>query len=72
VAAALHAGAARRTINPRLGTMKIGGRLFGEPIQAIQSDLTATALVLAYHPRPHRRPDLMEAWRSAESCSSKE
>ena len=44
---ALHAGAARRTINPPLGTGKIGGRgLFGSPIQAIESDLTATVLVL--------------------------
>ncbi len=43
---ALHAGAARRTINPPLGIGKIGGRLFGDPIQAIESDLTATALVL--------------------------
>ena len=41
------AGAARRLINPRLGTMKIGGRLFGEPIQGIESDLTATAICLA-------------------------
>jgi neutral ceramidase len=43
---ALHAGAARRTVNPPLGIGKIGGRLFGEPIQAIESDLSATALVL--------------------------
>jgi len=42
----LHCGAARRTINPPLGIGKIGGRLFGEPIQAVESDLTATALVL--------------------------
>ncbi len=42
----LQAGAARRTINPPLGIGKIGGRLFGEPIQAIESDLTATVLVL--------------------------
>ena len=42
----LHAGAARRTINPPLGIGKIGGRLFGEPIQWIESDLTATALVV--------------------------
>ena len=32
--------------------MKIGGRLFGEPIQAIESDLTATALVLAAGDQP--------------------
>jgi hypothetical protein len=42
----LHAGAGRRTINPPLGIGKIGGRLFGDPIQSIESDLTATALVL--------------------------
>ena len=42
----LQAGAARRTINPLLGTGKAGLRLFGSPIQAIESDLTATALVL--------------------------
>ena len=42
----LDAGAARRTINPPPGIGKIGGRLFGEPIQWIESDLTATALVL--------------------------
>ena len=43
----LHAGAARRTINPPLGTGKGGVRLFGDPIQAIESDLTATVLVLS-------------------------
>lgn len=42
----LQAGAARRVINPRLGTGKPGLRLFGDPIQSIESDLTATALVL--------------------------
>ena len=42
----LQAGAARRTINPLLGTGKAGLRLFGSPIQAIESDLTATVLVL--------------------------
>ena len=42
----LHAGAARRAINPLLGTGKAGLRLFGSPIQAIESDLTATVLVL--------------------------
>ena len=41
----LYAGAARRVINPRLGTGKPGLRLFGDPIQSIESDLTATALV---------------------------
>src|SRR5580704_15467634 len=44
---ALRAGAARRTINPALGTGKGGLRLFGDPIQAVESDLTATVLVLA-------------------------
>ena len=43
----LYAGAARRAINPLLGTGKGGLRLFGSPIQAIESDLTATALVLS-------------------------
>ena len=43
----LHGGAARRVINPLLGTGKAGLRLFGSPIQAIESDLTATVLVLA-------------------------
>ena len=44
---ALHAGAARRVVNPPLGTRQTGFRLFGHPVQAIESDLTATALVLA-------------------------
>jgi hypothetical protein len=43
----LCAGAARRTINPPLGTKKVGLRLFGDPIQAVESDLTATVLLLA-------------------------
>ncbi|MFH1909504.1 MAG: hypothetical protein ABIL11_19345 [Chloroflexota bacterium] len=43
----LYAGAARRIINPMLGTRKAGLRLFGDPIQAIERDLTATALVLS-------------------------
>ena len=43
----LYAGAARRFINPLLGTGKVGMRLFGDPIQAIESDLTVTALVLS-------------------------
>lgn len=46
MARTLLAGAARRTINPRLGTGKGGLRLFGDPVQAIESDLTATALVV--------------------------
>jgi hypothetical protein len=43
----LYAGAARRTVNPPIGTRQTGFRLFGNPVQAIESDLTATALVLA-------------------------
>ena len=43
----LYAGAARRAINPELGTGMPGLRLFGSPIQAIESDLTATVLVLS-------------------------
>jgi neutral ceramidase len=42
----LLAGVARRAINPQLGTGKAGLRLFGSPIQAIESDLSATVLVL--------------------------
>ena len=42
----LHAGAARRAINPPLGTRQTGFRLFGNPVQAVESDLTATAVVL--------------------------
>jgi len=42
----LYAGAARRAINPQLGTGKAGLRLFGSPIQAIETDLTATVVVL--------------------------
>ena len=43
----LSAGVARRIINARPGSPKFGLRLFGEPIQGYESDLTATALVLA-------------------------
>jgi hypothetical protein len=43
----LRAGAARRVVNPPLGTRQTGFRLFGNPVQAIESDLTATALVLS-------------------------
>jgi len=43
----LSAGVARRVINARPGTMKFGLRLFGDPIQGYESDLTATALILA-------------------------
>jgi neutral ceramidase len=46
----LRAGAARRVVNPPLGTRQTGFRLFGNPVQAIESDLTATALVLASGP----------------------
>ena len=43
----LYAGAARRKINPPLGINKAGLRLFADPIQAVESDLTATVLVLS-------------------------
>ena len=43
----LYAGAARRVINPPIGHDRVGVRLFGDPIQAIETDLTATALVVA-------------------------
>lgn len=43
----LYAGAGRRVINPPIGTRQTGFRLYGNPVQAIESDLTATALVLA-------------------------
>jgi neutral ceramidase len=46
-AGTLHAGVARRAVNPPLGTRQTGFRLFGNPVQAIESDLTATALVLS-------------------------
>jgi hypothetical protein len=42
----LLAGAAQRAINPRLGTGKPGLRLFGDPIQSIESDLMASVLVV--------------------------
>ena len=38
---ALHAGAARRTINPPLGIDEFGGRLFGDPIQFYPGQVTA-------------------------------
>ena len=47
MAGTLQAGTARRVINPPLGTRQTGFRLFGNPVQAIESDLTATALVLS-------------------------
>ncbi len=43
----LYAGVGRRVINPPIGIEKIGLRLFGEAVQAIESDLTVTVLVLA-------------------------
>jgi hypothetical protein len=43
----LYGGAARRIINPPLGINKAGLRLFADPIQAVESDLTATVLVLS-------------------------
>ena len=42
----LFAGVARQVINPPLGINKAGLRLFADPIQAVESDLTATVLVL--------------------------
>lgn len=46
----LFAGAARVVINPPLGIKRPGIRIFRDPIQAIESDLTATAVVLANGP----------------------
>jgi hypothetical protein len=43
----LRAGVARRVVNPLLGTRQTGFRLFGNPVRAVESDLTATALVVA-------------------------
>ena len=43
----LYAGAARRIINPPLGTKRPGIRLFADPLQAVESDLSATAVVLS-------------------------
>ena len=43
----LGAGVARVIINPPLGIKRPGIRLFSEPIQAIDADLTATALVFS-------------------------
>ncbi len=42
----LSAGVARRIINARPGSPKFGLRLFADPIQGYESDITATALVL--------------------------
>lgn len=43
----LYAGAARKIINPPLGIKRPGIRLFADPLQAIETDLTATAVVLS-------------------------
>lgn len=43
----LCAGVARKIINPPIGIKRPGIRLFADPIQAIETDLTATALVLS-------------------------
>ena len=47
MAGMLYAGIARRRINPPLGIDKAGLRLFADPIQAVESDLTATVLVIS-------------------------
>ena len=47
----LYAGAARKIVNPPLGIMRPGIRLFSDPLQAIESDLTATAVVLSTETR---------------------
>lgn len=46
----LQGGAARVVINPPLGINRPGVRIFRDPIQAIESDLTATAVVLSNGP----------------------
>ena len=43
----LYAGVGRCVINPPIGIEKIGLRLFGEAVQSIESDLTASILILA-------------------------
>ena len=47
MSAKLFGGAARVIINPPLGINRPGIRIFRDPIQAIESDLTATAVVLS-------------------------
>jgi neutral ceramidase len=42
----LFAGVARRIVNARPGSPKFGLRLFADPIQAYESDVTATVLIL--------------------------
>ena len=43
----LYAGAARKIINPPLGTKRPGIKLFADPVRAIETDLMATAVVLS-------------------------
>ena len=43
----LYAGVARKIINPPLGIKRPGILLFADPILAIETDLTATALILS-------------------------
>ena len=43
------AGIKRININPPIGIKRPGIRLFSDPIQSIESDLTATALVLKHN-----------------------
>lgn len=43
----LYAAAARRLINPPLGVRRAGIRIFADPIRTVESDLTATAVVLS-------------------------
>ena len=45
----LLAGVERININPPIGIKRPGIRLFADPIQSIESDLTATALVLKHN-----------------------
>ena len=42
----LNAGASTLTINPKIGTNKGGLRLFGGPIESIESDIYCSSLVL--------------------------
>ena len=45
----IYAGVERVNINPPIDIKRPGIRLFADPIQSIESDLTATALVLHYN-----------------------
>ena len=45
----IFAGVKRININPPIGIKRPGIRLFADPIQSIESDLTATALVLKHN-----------------------